>query len=371
MIKRKLLSALLLLGISGLAGSTRKAANGVILAGSYTDDADTRGIRVLSFNRRSGALAETAAISDAPNASYLAWSKDRRFVYAVNENESENDGVSAFRFNAENHTLTPINQQPAHGSAACYLALDHSGRHLAVANYLSGNVSLYDLDGDGAISPLRQSIQLPDLGKQPHAHTAVFSPHNRFLFITDLGNDRIYQYPFDAGALMPVQPNPIEYRLPEGHGPRHLVFSRDGQTVYLINEWAADIAVYRLENHALVHRQTLAATDTAPPHEANKGGAAVRISPDSRFLYASVRGSSNHIAAFQINADGLLTKIGEQPVDLHPRYFIIDHSGRWLLVAARDENTIRTYRINAETGLLSDSGEKLTVSKPVMLLEYS
>ena len=167
MIKRKLLSALLLLGISGLAGSTRKAANGVILAGSYTDDADTRGIRVLSFNRRSGALAETAAISDAPNASYLAWSKDRRFVYAVNENESENDGVSAFRFNAENHTLTPINQQPAHGSAACYLALDHSGRHLAVANYLSGNVSLYDLDGDGAISPLRQSICNPPQ-KQSH-----------------------------------------------------------------------------------------------------------------------------------------------------------------------------------------------------------
>lgn len=55
---------------------------------------------------------------------------------------------------------------------------------------------------------------------------------------------------------------------------------------------------------------------------------------------------------------------------MHPRDFIIDHSGRWLLVAARDENTIRTYRINAETGLLSDSGEKLAVSKPVMLLEY-
>lgn len=365
---RKLLSALLL-GASALAAA-QSTEQSYILVGSYTDEVHTDGIYTLSFNPQNGALKRVGNTQNVRNPSYLAWSKNRDFLYAVNENSSQNDEVSAFRFDKRNGSLSFINRQPVNGSAACYVAVDHSGRHLAVANYSSGNVSLYDLEAQGGISPPRQSLTLPNLGRQPHAHTTVFGPRNDLMLVTDLGNDRIYQYRFDAGAMQPLQADPRVYRLGEGEGPRHLVFSQDDRFVYVLNEWAGNIAVFHFENNTLVHKQTVVSTDILPPGERNKGSAAIKISPDGRHLYASNRGSTNNIAIFKIAADGLLSKVGEQATDAHPRDFLIDKSGRWLLVASRDGNSVKVYRVNTHTGLLADAGQSVSLPKPVMLLAY-
>ena len=71
-----------------------------------------------------------------------------------------------------------------------------------------------------------------------------------------------------------------------------------------------------------------------------------------------------------VAADGLLSKVGEQATDAHPRDFLIDKSGRWLLVASRDGNSVKVYRVNTRTGLLADGGQSVSLPKPVMLLAY-
>ncbi len=63
--------------------------------------------------------------------------------------------------------------------------------------------------------------------------------------------------------------------------------------VYVLNEWAGNIAVFHFENNTLVHKQTVVSTDILPPGERNKGSAAIKISPDGRHLYASNRGNAN------------------------------------------------------------------------------
>ncbi|HAC73499.1 MAG TPA: 6-phosphogluconolactonase, partial [Porphyromonadaceae bacterium] len=41
--------------------------------------------------------------------------------------------------------------------------------------------------------------------------------------------------------------------------------------------------------------------------------------------------------------------------------------GKLLLVASRDDNKIQVFTINNETGLLTDTGQDINVSKPVCL----
>ena len=52
----------------------------------------------------------------------------------------------------------------------------------------------------------------------------------------------------------------------------------------------------------------------------------------------------------------------------HPRHFAIDPSGRFLVVANRDSDSIWVYRIDATTGLLAYASGPVSVPKPVCVL---
>jgi 6-phosphogluconolactonase len=70
---------------------------------------------------------------------------------------------------------------------------------------------------------------------------------------------------------------------------------------------------------------------------------------------------------FKVASDGTLAENGHQPVGPHPRHFMIDPSGRFLLVASRDNNTIQLFIINKNFGILQDANIKIDVPAPVCL----
>ena len=102
--------------------------------------------------------------------------------------------------------------------------------------------------------------------------------------------------------------------------------------------------------------------------EREPSGAAIKIHPNGQFLYASNRGEINEILAFKIGGNGELIKIGAYPSQgKTPRDFEIDPSGKFMLVANQDTNTIVTYEINQETGELIDTGYIEEVPTPVCI----
>lgn len=58
----------------------------------------------------------------------------------------------------------------------------------------------------------------------PHAHSAAFSGDSRFVYICDLGTDRVKVYRYDGNAL--VLSDAGEYVLTPGAGPRLVVVCR-------------------------------------------------------------------------------------------------------------------------------------------------
>ncbi len=333
------------------------------LTGSYTDQANSNGINLVSLNEKNGSANIVKSFSNISNPSYFTLSKDQNYLYSVNENGQSTDSVSAFSWNFKNQSLDKVQQISAFGSAPCHITKDRSGKFVIVSNYLSGNIVLYKVLPNHQLSEPVQNIKLLNFSADSHAHMSYFSKNNQTLLVTDLGNDKLYQFKFNENQALPILEKPTLYNLPKGFGPRHFVFDENEKHMYLLNEWQAKISVFEFNNGNLVEKQTINSTDL-PNNAENKGSAAIKISKDGKYIYTSNRGESNSISVFKIN-NGLLSKVNEIKTDLHPRDFTIDKTGKYLLVAARDSNSIIVYNIKENLRKIS----KIEINKPVFLLE--
>jgi 6-phosphogluconolactonase len=93
----------------------------------------------------------------------------------------------------------------------------------------------------------------------------------------------------------------------------------------------------------------------------------IHVSSNGKFLYASNRGHHS-IAIFSISETGDLERIGIEPGRGDwPRNFILSPDNKFLLVANQNSSNITVFAVNQETGLLTFTGNQVTVSRPVAL----
>ena len=347
-----------------------------LLVGTYTSGS-SEGIYVFKFNSDSGTF-KPVSITQTSNPSFLAVSPDQRYVYAVNENadstmHTTGGSVAAFSFNKQNGKLTAINKQYSGGKHPCYVAIDKTGKWVFAGNYTSGSLALLKVQQDGGLQTPAQVIEHTGYSvneerqTSPHVHATVVSPDNKYLFVPDLGIDKLMIYSFDAkkGTLAPAK---VPFQMTEaGAGPRHFDFHPNGRYAYLMEEMNGSISVYAYKKGELSLLQNISAL----PHDFNGaiGSADIHVSPDGKFLYASNRGESNTIAIFSIHpSNGQLFPVGHQStMGKTPRNFNLDPSGNFLLVANQNSDEIVIFKRNKQTGLLTDTGKRIPVSKPVCI----
>src|SRR5262249_37034552 len=133
---------------------------------------------------------------------------------------------------------------------ACHLVVDQTGKTLTVANYGNGSVAAFRIESDGRISESVTQIQHsgsgPNQARQrgPHAHAVVLSADNRFLFVPDLGVDKIFVYrPDPPRASRPPHAPPFATP-PPGSGPRHFAFHPSGNFAYSVNEMKSSVTAF-------------------------------------------------------------------------------------------------------------------------------
>ena len=352
-----------------------------LLVGTYTSGT-SRGIYVYRFDASDGRLTPVSSIQTV-NPSYLVVSRDRRYVYAVNElpgdngPASERGGISAFAFDARAGQLAFIDRVSSEGNDPCYLAFSPDGRYLLTANYSvaadpGGSFAVFPLQAGGAVGAAVLVVHHegggPVKGRQDnaHVHSTVFAPDGRYLFAQDLGADKLYEYRYtDDGSRGLISPMPEGYvQMPAGSGPRHLVFDANGHYAYLTSELAGTVTTFQYANGKLRPLQVLRLA--APGFRGKIGAGAIHLSPDGKFLYATNRGDANEIAIFSVDPhDGLLKLVGRQStLGRTPREFAIDPTGRWLIVGNQDSDSAFVFRRDPQTGLLANP-TRLSIGAPV------
>jgi 6-phosphogluconolactonase len=199
-----------------------------------------------------------------------------------------------------------------------------------------------------------------------HAHMVSFDPTGKRVYVTDLGLDRVVAYTFDAGNGKLTQlPNGI-VQFPIGAGPRHFTFSEDGTRMYVICELNSTMVFLNVSKDGeLQIVQTLSTL-----RESFKGKsycADIHLSRDGKFLYGSNRGE-NTIVTFRVGTDGKLTLAGHTSCGGDwPRNFVIDPSGKYILVGNQNSGNISMFSIDEKSGLPLIPSKDYKIASPVCL----
>lgn len=333
-----------------------------------------KGIYAYRFDTHDAKLEPLGLAGEFPNPSFLATDHNGRYLYAVSEVDGHDGAVGAFKIDHQSGKLTLLNQQPSAGVAPCHLAVDASGKVLAAANYGTGTVPVFPIEKDGSLGT--QSAVLAGEGSGadpkrqagPHAHQIVISPDNHFLYVPDLGLDKIRIYKLDASSGKVTPADPAFAKEQPGMGPRHMVLSKDGKFAYVINELTSAVTAYTVNTAtgALTNFQTLPATADGHPLD---GAAEILLHPNGKFLYASVRGPGV-IAVFAVDAtSGQLRPVqSASSGGTVPRGVEFDPTGSFLFVGDQKTNEFTLFRIDKANGQLTATGQKYEVPSPVAFL---
>lgn len=365
-------------------GTAAAPADGVydLIVGTYTGP-KSEGIYVYRFDTKSGDATQVSS-AKTDNPSYVIASRDGRYVYSVNEQPGDNGpaeqrgGISAFSFDAKNGQLTFLNRVSSDGNDPCYLSISPDGKYLTTANYSvaanpGGSFAVFPLQADGQVGASVLTVHHdgggPVKGRQDnaHVHSTVFSPDGKYLFAQDLGTDKLYSYRYtpdgSRGLFGPTEKRYTDVKA--GSGPRHLVFGTDGKYAYLTSELSATVTVFRYDDGKLTQLQVVPMTK--PGFKGQVGAAAIHLSPDGRFLYASNRGDANEIVVYAVDpANGHIREVGRQSsLGKAPREFSIDPTGQWLIVGNQNSDTAYVFRRDQQSGLLEANPKRIDLGSPV------
>jgi 6-phosphogluconolactonase len=161
--------------------------------------------------------------------------------------------------------------------------------------------------------------------------------------------------------------NPSFASVDPGNGPRHFTFDPAGRNAFLIQEMSGVVTAFTYNAGTLSAKQSIS---VAPAdYKGHIDAADIHVSPDGKFIYASLRGDINEIVALSVDRTGLMTYVGRYGVQgKTPRNFAIDPTGNFLLVANQNSDEIVVFKRDTKTGALHDTGIKTSVGAPVCLL---
>jgi 6-phosphogluconolactonase len=332
----------------------------LMFVGTYTKaDGKSKGIYAYRFDSATGKAEPLGLAAESASPSWLTLSRDKRFLYAANEQGA--GAISSFALDGTTGKLKLLNTVPSMGQDPCHIQVDVTGKLLYTANYTGGTLAKFPIQADGSlgqaalVDKLKGSSVNAERQKSPHPHSVNVTRDGRIL-VPDLGQDKVLIYKAD---MTPAEP--ASASLKAGFGPRHLVFHPKGNVIYVMSEMGSSITALSHDNMT-----ELQVISTLPKDfTGSSSGAEIQIHPSGKFVYASNRGH-NSIAVFSADAKGLL-----KPVEYvstqgkTPRGFVLDPTGNWLIVGNQDSDTMMIFKVDHGSGKLRAVGAPMEIGAPV------
>jgi 6-phosphogluconolactonase len=231
-----------------------------------------------------------------------------------------------------------------------------------------GAMTAMDQHQGSSVDPARQ--------EGPHAHMVVVSPDNRFLFVPDLGLDKIFIYKIDLAKRSFAANDPAYAAVKPGLGPRHFAFGAGARFAYAVCEMGTSVVAFQYDaaKGSLTPIQTVSILPSG--FTGQDQGSEIQIDRSGRYLYTSNQGMDanpdlvdGRITVFQIDGKtGLLKKVQVEPSGGKLlRYFALDPSGKYLLAGNLDSDSLAEFTVGSD-GEIAPTKQSVKVAAPTSLL---
>lgn len=320
----------------------------------------TKGIYHAKFDTETGKLSRADLAAEIGGPGFLAFSPEKTRLYAVCQ-KNKVPSVAAYEVKPDGN-LDLLNTTPIGDGGGAHISVHPSNKFLMTAQYGGGSAAVYPIEKDGRVGKQSQLIEHEGgsgvAGKRqekPHPHWTGYSPDGKFAFVPDLGLDQVVIYKVN-GTKASLSKHGVAQGIPGG-GPRHMRFSIDGEFIYLLNELELSVTTLKYnaaEGSAKQLTTTRALSPETKAKELFNSSSEIIVHPNGRFVYSANRGNDS-VTVYNANPKtGKLVVKEVQPIrGAWPRNINMDASGRWLLAAGADSNTISVFEIDQQNGELT------------------
>ena len=322
------------------------------IIGTYSQE----GIHNLNFNN--GSLSFNNSFDKFENCSYLCAFKNN--IYSIIEYSEKaiykNGALISLSCNFDN-----CNSVFLTGNGPCFILLDTYRNLLYIANYGDGTLDIFSLDTNQNINKL---IYHKTYTSHSRIHHIVLSEDKNYLFVVDLGDNKLYSYKIKYENYEIELLELYYYCFDENVAPRHLVTYSDN--IYVITENSCELYHLKFSETCGFSLIDCSYLFNSEKHD-NFTGCALRISSDNKFIYASVRGK-NCISIFETSPKLKIIQeiscFGNIPRDIN-----FNDSQNYLLCANQSSNNISIFNRNQKTGLLQYNNSYY-IDAPACIVNY-
>lgn len=297
--------------------------------GTYASDR-SQGIYTFTFDTSTGMLTAPKLFLKAPDCKYLSFQNG---LLAAPVRREEGSGVCLLdvgSLKAGGGALELLTES----SPSCHVVQDDS--FIYTANYHEGTVRIYSKEAGAPTL-----IKVLENGQLAGCHQVLL--HGKYLLVPCLLQDRVCIFDRErdfapAGELM----------FPRKTGPRHGIFDRAHERLFLVSELSNQVFVYKVKEA----RFTLCGTVELLKEQKTGGdapaSAAIRLSEDERTLYVSTR-FADVLTVFRVE-DTSLTELQQAGSGgAGPRDFILTGGG-YLLAVNRKEGGLVSFKLDPSDG---------------------
>ncbi len=236
----------------------------------------------------------------------------------------------------------------AAGNGPFKLELHPDGNWLYALNRLDGTVSMYAIQGDGALVSLGAAQAMGDASISLEG--IAMDADGDYLYVSDNDNDKIWQFSTGVdGLLTPLATDSVS--IDSDVSLRNLVASPDASRIYLLDGSSQDNTGSRMLAFSIGEGGELApaepeqiATDEWPSDMAFTTGKPLQVHSELAYV---VNGSSQDINQFTLDDDGTLTEfaLGDEPATgAFPVAAAAHPTGKYIYVANYTDDTVSQFR---------------------------
>lgn len=285
--------------------------------GTYSEHG-SEGIYQFQCHEDTGELSQVSLFAPLENSKYLALWKD--YLFSLYD-DGVQGGVAVFDMDG-----TLLDKCPVEDSGACYLLATEEG--IYTSHYHLGSVTKL------AFVEEKLSIEKRVIvAEKGGCHQII--PHGDLLYVPCLHLDLITLFRPDLTKVG-------EITMPKDSGPRHGVFSLEGDYLYLLGELSNEIYAISMADHSIQGQVSILPEGI----EQKEGGAALRLSQDGTRLYASSRGKADLVTVVEIEKEQLRVLGSFSGQGRHPRDIVLKEP--YLLVANRGTDEVLSFDMNPE-----------------------